>query len=270
MLPHPLDFETAPEFLRAWIREQPKRGRGIGAQLAQRLGISATMVSQTLSGDKTLSPEIALQMAEALGLSEDATDALLLMVERDRAGHHRLKARLTAQLERLRAERRDLSSRVRKDQSLSETERATYYSSWLYSAVRNLSALPNVNSVDDISVRLGVPRSTAQRVVDFLLESNLCATDESGHLSYAKQWTHLPAKSPLVRQHHQNWRIQGFRRMEEQSDEHLFITAPMSMSVQVAVRVRERLLKLIEEVQKEVGPSPSEATWCLNLDWYDF
>lgn len=261
------DFDSAAVFLRAWINALPKQGRGMGTKLAQFLGVSSTMVSQLLSADKALSLETGVQLAEFIGLNEMETDFFLLLIEHERAGHHRLKERVLKKIRELRKNAEDLSKRVKIDQELSESSKAIYYSSWLFTAIRNLSALPDMNDVESVAAHLRLPRPQVARVVQFLIENNLCRI-EDGKLTYNKQWTHIPARSPLVVKHHQNWRIRGFQSMDNFNPEDFFLTAPMSMSMAVAAQIRARLPAWAEQIQKEVGPSDSEGVWCLNMDWF--
>lgn len=58
--------------------------------------------------------------------------------------------------------------------------------------------------------------------------------------------------------------------MEKGSDADLFYTCPMSLSKTDAELIRQKLLATIEEAVKILGPSPSETTQCLNIDWFEF
>ncbi|NJL24616.1 MAG: TIGR02147 family protein [Calothrix sp. SM1_5_4] len=235
--------------------------------MAEHLGVSAAMVSQILSGEKTLHADLGIRVSEFVGLNDKETDYFLQLIEYERAGYHRLKSRLLKKIEQAQAEAKNLSQRVQVDREMDEKDRAIYYSSWLYTAIRNLSALGDGITPDEISVSLQIPRPVVVRVLQFLTEKGLC-TEDKGRYSYQQKWTHIPAGSPFVARHHQNWRLQGFHRMESFHDEDFFLTAPMSMSAEVANRIRARILELVTEVQKEVGPSKSEVVRCLNIDWF--
>jgi hypothetical protein len=49
-----------------------------------------------------------------------------------------------------------------------------------------------------------------------------------------------------------------------------FITAPVSLSVEDASKVKALLLTAFEGSMKIVKPSPSEKVFCLNLDWFEW
>lgn len=53
-------------------------------------------------------------------------------------------------------------------------------------------------------------------------------------------------------------------------NKNLFFTMPMSLSEEVADKVREDLPAYIEKIAKWVGPSPSQVVRCLNIDWFEY
>lgn len=261
-------FEDYRKFIRFWVGSQKER-RGTLSRLSKAMGISTTMMSQILSETKKLSHEMADQMALAMGLTDKETEYLFLLVDLDRAGTHSLKTRLKKRIHLAAQEARSLENRIRKDQELSETARATYYSSWLYSGVRNLAAIPELAFVESMSAHLGVSTETLLRVVQFLIENELLKR-EGGRLEPLSKITHLPAKSPLVVKHHQNWRLRAFQKMDEYREKDFFFTGPMSLSKELAKDIRTELPTFIERLGARLGPSESEAGYCLNIDWFEF
>jgi uncharacterized protein (TIGR02147 family) len=257
-----------PYFL-AWVAERPKRGRGEFRRLATHLGVSTTMISQVFSGEKHLSMEMASELAEYIGLNDSETDFLFLLLSFQRAGNHRLKAKLEKRIKAAQQKAQLLSQRLVKDKELSESDKAAFYSSWVYSGVRNLCAVPEFRSVEAIAEKLHLPRGQIQKVIDFLGSSGLCVI-ENGEIRVGPQRTHIGSDSLLTPRHHQNWRIQGFSKMVYSDDENLFYTGPMSLSYETAARVRAELPAFIEKINKWIVPSPSETVRCLNVDWFEY
>ncbi len=262
------EFTDYKEFVRSWIAELPKSGRGELRRIAARLGVSTTMVSQVFNGEKHLSLELACEFADYLGLSDIETEYLFLLIDYGRAGSYRLQQQLKRRIEVRRQDAKRLASRLSKDIELSEATKAIFYSSWLFSGVRNLAALQG-SDVESIASHLKVPRNQVQKVLDFLLREGL-VIQKAGKLSVGARRTHLPADSPLVTKHHQNWRLQGFQKMVFSDSKNLFYTGPMTLSHEVAAKVREELPALIEKVNKWVIPSASEVAHCLNIDWFEY
>ena len=261
------DSKSYKHFLRDWVEEHP---RGELSRMAEALRVSPALVSQVVNGDKHLSPELAIQFADHMALGKRETDFFLLLVDFERAGSHRLRELLRERIERDRNEAQKISNRISTDHELNSETRATYYSSWTYTGVRNLTAIPGYGNAEVLAEKLGLPKAVVARVVEFLLENNLCRLDSKGALTYGPSWTHVGADSRLVVKHHQNWRVRALTKMEELRAENLFFTSPMSMSVETADSIRTRLLDVISEVQAEVKPSPSEVVRCFNLDWFEY
>lgn len=252
-----------------WVSALPKAGRGEYRRLSQKLNISTTMVSQVFNGDKHLNLELASDICDYLQLDEQSTEYFFLLVEYARAGSYRLQQKLLKRIKFRQSEAKKLATRLQADKELSDEKRALYYSSWIYSGIRNLCAIPNVNDVDKIAERLQIPRNLVQKILDFLKNEGL-VIQTGNTLEVGPRRTHIGADSPLVVKHHQNWRIHGFEKMQLSDPENLFYTAPMSLSDEVAKKIREELPSFIEKLNKWIVPSPSEVVRCLNIDWYEY
>lgn len=227
------------------------------------------MMSLILRGDKSLTPEQATEIGEYLGLTEGEADYFSLMVDFERAGTHKLKARLRKKIQVAQVEAKKISKRALKDVELTEQTKAIFYSDWIFTGIRNLSAIDGMDDVPHLAKKLGLPPKVVARAVDFLLENGLCRKT-NGKLSYGPAHTHLELESPFLPRHHQNWRLKAFESMSRVRDEDLFFTSPMSLSVEAAAEIRKLLPSVIEKVFKIVGPSPSEKAYCLNIDWFEY
>lgn len=263
------EFLSYKQYLKAWLKALPKKGHGENRRIAEALGISTTMISQVLNGDKNFNLELASDLCDYLGLNDKETDYFFLLVEFERAGTHRLKNKLKKKIETLKNQASILKDRLEKDKELSDHDKATFYSSWIYSGIRNLIATDSTLTIDTISQRLQIPRNQIQKILDFLLESGLCELRQNKYLVGAKR-THLGSDSPLVTKHHQNWRMQGFNKMIFAEDKNLFYTAPMSLSKEAAEKIRQELPAFIEKINKWVVDSNSEVVRCLNIDFFEY
>lgn len=219
--------------------------------------------------DRHLNLELADALADHIGLQEKEAEYLFLLVDFERAGTTRLKARLRKRVEQAQKSAAKLANRIQKDRELSPEVMSVFYSSWMYSGIRNLTAVPGMNELEALADRLNLTKPVVAQVIAFLLEHGLCVQVE-GKLSYGPSWTHIDANSPLIAKHHQNWRLRGFSKMDLRSDEDLFFTGPMSLSQEAATEIRRMLPSLIERVQKIVRPSTSETVRCLNIDWFEY
>jgi uncharacterized protein (TIGR02147 family) len=238
-------------------------------KIAKALRISTTLVSQILKSEKSLSPEHTADLSGHMRLNEAETDYLFLLVELDRAGTDRLRARLRKKIADAQAKSRKLIERVKTDKELSSEAKSVYYSSWLYTGVRNLTAIEEFQTAESLSERLQIKIAVVNRIIEFLLKHELCVLDQS-KITFGPQWTHIGNESTLVVKHHHNWRLRAMSQMENPSDDQLFFTSPMSLSQEAADKIREMLPTIIEGIQKIVRPSNSEVVRCLNLDWFEY
>ncbi len=263
------EFKDYKKFINSWISEQPRGGRGQIKKMATHLHVSTTLMSQVLKADKHFSLETASELTDYLGLNEKEVEYFILLVEYQRAGAFKLKKILEKKVVREQQAGTKLQNRLKNDRELNHEEKMQFYSSWLYSGVRLLSALPEMNTSKIISERLNVPLNLVNKIVQFLLEKNLCAL-ENNKLTYGSYRTHVGSDSPFVVKHHQNWRIKGFHSMELRRDEDLFFTQPMALSREASEKIRLMLPGMIEQLHAISGPSESEVVRCLNIDWFEY
>lgn len=261
------NFESARAFILARFAEMPKRGHGQSLRLAQHLHVHTTLVSQILKGLKAFTLEQAVLSAEFLELTEDETDYFLLLVQLERAGNSKLQKALRRQLHQHKSMASELVNRLKSDHKLAEEERAVFYSDWVYSAVRQLTAIPGFDSTEKISAHVGLSRVRTKTVVDFLLKTGLCM-EKSGKLAIGPQSTHLEANSPWVRVHHSNWRQKAVEKLQDAETSQLHYSCPMTISAKDALRIREMIAKFLESIDQVIEPSPSEELHCINVDWF--
>lgn len=262
-------FDDYKDFFNHWVSSLPKQGHGEYRRVALALNVSTTMISQVFKGDKELSLELACDLCEYLNMTEDEVDYFILLVEHRRAGSVKLQKRLIRQIKDRKEKAQKLENRLKNEAELSEEQRAIFYSSWMYSGVRMLASCERFNDSEAIAQRLNLPRNQVQRVLDFLLQHGLLV-QKKGELEIGPARIFLGSSNMLVTKHHQNWRLQGFNKMVSTEDKNLFYTCPMSLSEKVAEDIRHEISALIDRSLKQVGPSDSETTRCMNIDWFEF
>jgi uncharacterized protein (TIGR02147 family) len=262
------DTKDYKVFFNSWVLEQPKKGHGEYRRLAQKLNVSTTLISQIFNGEKHPSLEIALEIAEYLGLGELETEFWLLQVEYAKAGSQKLKERFGRQLTARQEKAKKIENRIRNEIELSSEAKSTFYSSWMYSGIRLMAAVPEYSNVATIAKQLNLPRATVQKIAEFLLQNGLI-NEKSGKLQVGSQSTHIGSSSFLVAKHHQNWRIQGFQKMVVEDPRNIFFTGPVALSAEASQEIHALILSFIEKWRGISGPSESEMVRCLNVDWFE-
>ena len=256
-------------FFRSWIASQPKQGRGLLTQMAQASSMSPAMLTHVFGGDKNLSLEAANDIGIFIGLGDSEIDYLMTLVQHARAGTHSLRERFRKEILVKQRRANEIGTKLKPDEPLSDLSKTLFYSHWLYSGVRNMSACADYGDVDQIAEHLKIPRAHAQRVIDFLLENRLCVM-KKGRLTPGPQITHIGNETSLVNKHHQNWRLHAMTKMFDPGEKNIFFTSPMSLSKEAADLIQAKIPTFIEQVRKIVGPSESEVVRCLNLDWFEY
>lgn len=263
------EFNDFRSFLTEWLKNQPLKGRGLLSRWAEKLNVHPTLISQIMGGSKEISLELADELTRLLHLSDEEADYFLLLVQFSRSGSVSLRQRQQRKITEAQTRAKNLAHRLKQTTDFDSVAKAEFYSSWIYAGVRNLTAVPGQNSAEAIADRLQIPREVIVKVIEFLLRNGLCEMKNS-QLTYGPQRTHLPATSPLVAQHHRNWREQAEQKMLWRREQDLFFSFPMSLSDKDAELLRQKLPLWIEEVHKIVGPSKSETVRCLNIDYFSY
>ena len=255
-------------FLKQYIQALPKRGHGEIAKIANHLDVNSALVSQIINGPKDFTLEQGHELVKYLGLSEIEADYFLLLLQKERAGTHQLKSYFQNKIELLLKDSRQVANRVSQDYQLDDKAKAIFYSSWMYTAARLLTSIEEFQTVDAIAERLQISRAKASDILRFLANSGLCV-EEKGRYKMGPSRTHLEYGSPFLNRHHLSWRTKAIQSIDVLREDELLFTAPLTISRTDFANLRERILKLIQEVSVEVKDSKSEAFFCFNVDLFE-
>lgn len=243
--------------------------RGELGRMARAIQVSPTMLSLVIKGEKNLSTEQALDLSDYLVFGELDCEYFLTLVDLSRAGTVKLQRRLQKRISLLRTQALQLNKRIKKDKDLNGEASSIYYSSWLYTGIRNFASIEGGVTTAEIAKKFSLPNQIVHSIVQFLIEHQLL-NERNGAFYYGVQNTHLSAHSPWANQQHKNWRIKGFEQMELRKDSDLFYSCPMSLSYEDVEKIRLLLPDFIQQIQKIIGPSKSETVMCWNMDWFHY
>jgi uncharacterized protein (TIGR02147 family) len=262
------NFTGTKAYLRHYISQLPKRGRGEISRIADHLRVSGTLVSQVLAGEKSFTAEQTQALISYLGLSGVEADYIMFLVQYERAGSSDLKKYWATKLSEAKEQSLKLSHRVKADTVLSEQERTVFYSSTIYSAIRLFTSVGHQGKgIGEICERFDLPRNKAAEILNFLIGCGLLL-ERDGRYFMGAQKTHLEQKSPHFLRHHSIWRINAINHNQEVSDRELMYTAPVSISKDDFDLLREEMAQFIKKFLDRVHSSPAEEVACLNLDFY--
>jgi uncharacterized protein (TIGR02147 family) len=263
------EFSDYRDFVTKTVRALPKSGRGEYLKIAKHLGIHTSTLSQVLSGVKHFTLDQACALTDYFGLNDLETQYLLHLVELERAGTERLRATLKKQMIRLKEQSRELSSVVPGKRTLTDEEKAIFYSNWFYTGIWALTSIPGHQTADAVAKYFSLPKLLVNRVISFLVSTGLCV-EENGLLRPGTTYVHLESDSPLIGRHHASWRQKAIERHPILSESEIAYSSPMSLSKEDAEKIRKLVIGWVEDVNKIRDPSPCEALYFLNIDWIRF
>lgn len=164
--PTPFDYIDLPTFVSDWITWQDRRRRtGYSQrQFAKKSGLSPSMLSQVIKGQRTPSVEATHKLAHGMGLSGQAEVFLQKLAALDRAPTVDDYRRIASEMW--------LDQRCRRSTKL-DTEGDSPLAKWLVLVVRGLASLPDFECDPRwIQQRLRRPASTEeiQAAIELLFE----------------------------------------------------------------------------------------------------
>ena len=260
-------FNDYRRFLEHYFSNLPKKGRGEISKIARHLNVSTTLVSQILSEEKDFSFEQAEGVANYLALAELDADYFILLVHAERAGTATLKKYYQNKINRIKEKSLKVANRISVTKTLSNEERAIFYSSHLYAAIWLFTSIgKSGKTIDDIGKHFDLPRIKVLEVIKFLHDTNLCE-ENNGYYKMGTQSTHVEKGSPHLLHHYRNWRILAIRQSESIGDDELMYTAAVSLSKKDFETLREEMVVFIKKFLKTTHESPAEEIAYLNLDF---
>lgn len=255
------------KYLDLRLRAQPRKGYGQLSKLAKYLNMNSAYLSQVMKGEKSFSLEQGIQVARFLNLTESDTEYWILLISHDRAGRHDLKDYYLKKVKSMQHQFQQISNLVSNDTKLDELTKSVFYSDWVYSGIRQATAIPGHHSIEKIAQFLGLKPQRVKEVIDFLVQSGLCVLNEKGY-TIGPRRTHLEESSPLKKNHHQNWRVKAVEHLFDSWEQGLHYTSPMTVTAADAKSIRNTLLQMIKDVNAIADASRSEELVCLNLDFF--
>lgn len=264
-----LDYK---EFVLYWVRSQPKRGYGVFKKISIHLNISTVQVSQIFKGNRDLTMDHAFLLSSFIGLTDLESQFFKLLVEHSRASHHPYKKHLETQIQKIKVESIKLKKRLPQDAQLSKEVQSEFYSDWIYTAVRLSTAIDDVQTVDDISHLLNIPKEKALYVINFLLEHGLIIKNDN-QLLIGPSRTHLDKNSAWAQPRRVAWRMKAIERMSHLDtassiESSMHVTLPMAISEKDYEKFKSEIANMIADLYKRIPHSNAEKLYSLCIDFF--
>jgi len=254
------------KFLKEKLKSSlPRRGQKKVAAEAARC--QPSYFSLVLKGQAHLTIEQAEGLCRYWRMSADETDFFVLLVSHARAGTSELKTYFKKKLKNLKEARENLSQRIQNAEVMPEIDAAIYYSNWLYLAVHIAISISSFQTERALADRLQVSAEAVNQVLNFLQRLGLAEQKDGAWRSTQKEF-HLPKDSAFVSLHHGNWRRRAVDNALLRVPDDLHYTGVSSIAKRDIDVLRTKILALIDESRKIIGPSPEEELICFSVDLF--
>lgn len=261
-------YSKYKNFVKDWVAQQPKNGRGQWSKFARHLQLSNVQVSQIFQGDRNLSTEQSYFLAELLQLTPDETQYFQLLVEYELANQHLYKSHIEQQLKAKKESAKQLINRLPQDDVLDEETKTQFYSDWIYSGIRLLCDIEHINTATQIADILDLEEEVVRSKLLFLIEKNLVVRSDN-LLKVGPKRIHLDKDSPLAKYIHMNWRLKSLQDLSNNiSSESLRITVPCTSSLEEFEELKQNLRSCLNEFYKKLPDAKSESLQCLCIDLF--
>lgn len=254
---------------KAYLQAIEQRGehKGFRSRLAEFTGCQNAFISQVLNADVNFNLEQAMRLAAFLKLNEDEHQYFLWMVEYKRAGTQELKKYFHKLMVSIREKNLEIKTRVQISQVLSTEAQATYYSTWIYSAIHIAVMIPTLNSAHKIAKALNLTEEKTSSAIEFLVNNGLI--ERSGQsLKSGRMQIHLGNDSANINKHHGNWRIESLKSLDSPHKGDLHYSGVSSLSKADVEKIRGQFVEVIENYVRQIEKSPEETLYTFNLDFF--
>lgn len=263
------EFTDYRKFTFKYINESPKKGRGIRTEMATAMNCKTSYVTQILDGKAHMSQEQAYDLREFFNFNESEAQYFLLLVMHARAGTDALKKNLKKQITKIQHEMFQLKKRTDiPPDVLTEEQQVKYFSSWEYSMVHLLLTIPEYQTLDAIHLKTKIPKVRVRSILEYLMSLGF-AKREKDHYIVGPQRIFLPAEATMISVHHTNWRLHAIQACQNRFDEDLHYSSVISVSKSDYIRIKQIMVKAVEECKKLIKDSPAEVPCGLHLDVYE-
>lgn len=261
------EFKDYKKFLQAYEESRKAFQRGFRTKLAEVIGCQNGYITQVMNGEAHFSLEQGMRVAKFLQLGDNERKFLLLLIEFSRAGTKELRDHFADEITTLREKYLNIKEHVGTSRVLSEKEQSVYYSSWHYLAVHMLITLPGYDDPKSIAHALRLTDTAITQVLVFLTQTGIIE-EVKGKLRAGVTQVHLNRESPLIRQHHTNWRIAAIQSLATDSKTNVHYSTVSTLSKEDAEKLRLEMVKFIEKYVETIAPSKEETIVGFNLDFY--
>lgn len=252
-------------FLNDWIKRDPTKSRGQISKLASESEIDPALLNKILKGDRELTIEQGIAVADAIKLNRDEHRLFYLMVCLARAGTPKLRSYLEREILSLRRSTKSFSQKLADTTPLSREEQEEYMIDTLAQRIRGLLSVPGVDTVEALTERLRVPEKEAQHSLDLLLKLGLIE-EVKGHFINKPGLTYLAASKLVNIAFHRQWRLQALQRLQFDGELETNITTLVPLKKKDAIELVRSLKQLSHDTIEQSTTKNADGLYTLTID----
>jgi uncharacterized protein (TIGR02147 family) len=252
-------------FLRHWIEEQSIHG--LKSKIASAIGCQNSQLTLVLREEVHLTPDQAFELCDFMKLTDAESAYFLKLVEHDRSGSQRFRAKLKEQMRQLKAAQENLAIRF-KDKGMERFEDAViYYSSWHWSAIHVATMIPKLGTAASIAERLQLDESLVRACLE-KLDSFGLVKKIGDRWKSTERFLHIGKHSPMSSIQHGNWRARAVLKSQNPENDGLHYTMVQCLSESDYQKIKDILFETIDQYRVIANPSPEEELICFNCDFF--
>jgi uncharacterized protein (TIGR02147 family) len=261
------DFENYKIYVDETLNIRAQTERGPKSKLAEAMGCRPAYLSQVLNGPQELSPEQGQAANRFFGHTLPESRYFLNLILYSRAGTVDLRDYYKDELKKQKEDRLVLKNRVKANRTLAEADQARYYSSWYFAAIHVLISLEKIKSKEQIADGLGLPLSTVNEALEFLIEIGLIK-QKGSTFAQGETSLYLDSKSPFITKHHTNWRMKAIQALDQKDRQRLNYSGVITCSEKDAEKIQEVMIQTVQKVREIVKESKDETLLVYALDLF--
>lgn len=249
---------------------QKRRPRGAIKRLAMQLSCHSTFISQVMTDRADFSPEQGIKICLYFQFNLAEQDYFLTLMARDRSGTVELRNYHQQRINKLLEKRRDLKPKKSVEESALMGFEGEYFGNWTYQAVHALTQIESYQTVSAISKVLNLSSIEVDEILNRLKLMKLVSFERTRWRSRLES-VHLAKDSPYIRPLRVTWKTKLLADLQNNLDmEGTRYTGVITIAEEDYQRVRDILVRALEEIRESVEKSAPEQAHILSIDCYKF
>lgn len=257
-------FDSYKSLLKHHLSGPENRGKLAAA--AKALGCQRPYLSRVLLDDLHLTPDHAFNLARFLKFSADEREYFMALVEVERASSAEYRIHQKNRALELKKKYDSLLERTKKASLQIDTFGASYFSSWLWSALHFLTSIPEFQTLQALQGRLGINEGVILNHLEQLQLKGF-VEKKGEYWKYRSGGDfHAQKNNPIVLMHHQNWRQRATIDAQDFQNDSIHFTSVQTLSRKDVEKIKALFLNCISETSQIAGPSAPEECLAITCD----